>query len=121
MKIKLYSAPFPHPVPEYSRNIYICYGIFFLYFRNKICRNLFHTVTAVLHNKHEDGEGENQDNLRDGARDGRAGQLSPLHHVTDSVEGLGDEFHGHVVDEWDNSLELRLNSDFVRVSISKEN
>ena len=99
MKIKLYSAPSPPPVPEYSRNIYICYGIFFLYFRNKICRNLFHTVTAVLHDNHEDGEGENQDNLLDGAWDGRVGQLSPLHHVSASVEGFGDELHGHVVDE----------------------
>ena len=53
----------------------------------------------LLHDNHEDGEGENQDNLRDGARDGRAGQLSPLHHVSASVESLGDELHGHVVDE----------------------
>ena len=58
-------------------------------------------MTAVLHDNHEDGEGENQDNLLDGARDGngRVGQLSPLHHVSASVEGLGDEVHGHVVDE----------------------
>ena len=50
-------------------------------------------MTAVLHDNHGDVEGENQDNLLDGTRDGRVGQLSPLHHVSASVEGLGDELH----------------------------
>ena len=63
-------------------------------------------MTAVLHDDHENGEGGNQDNLLDGTQDGRVGQLSPLHHVSASVEDLGDELHGHAVHEWDNSLGL---------------
>ena len=66
-------------------------------------------MTAVLHDNHENCEGEIQDNLLDGTRDGGVGQLSPLQHVSASVEGLGDELHGHAVDEWDNSLGHWLN------------
>ena len=67
-----------------------------------------------LHNPREDCEGENQDKLLDCTRDGRLGQLSQLQHVGASVEGLGDELHGNVVDDWDYSLG---NCDFVQMPI----
>ena len=54
-------------------------------------------MTAVLHDNHENCEGEIQDNLLDGTRDGGVGQLSPLQHVSASVEGLGDELHGQAM------------------------
>ena len=61
-------------------------------------------MTVDLHNPHEDCEGENQDKLLDCTRDGKLGQLSQLQHIDTSVEGLGNELHGNVVDdddEWD--------------------
>ena len=66
-----------------------------------ICRNLFRTGTVDLHNPHEDNE---WDKLLDCTRVGKLGQLFQLQHIDTSVEGLGNELHGNVVDdddEWD--------------------
>ena len=72
-------------------------------------------MTVDLHNPHEDCEGENQDELLDCTRDGRLGQLCQLQHVGASVEDLGNELHGNVVDdEWDYSIG---NCDFVHIPI----
>ena len=71
-------------------------------------------MTVDLHNPHEDCEGENLDKLPDCTRDVRLGQLSQLQHVGAFVEGLGDELHVNVVNEWDYSLR---NCNFVQMPI----
>ena len=77
-------------------------------------------MTVDLYNPHEDGDGENQDKLLDCNRDGRLGQLSQLQHVLASMECLGNELHGHVVDEegdYSSGLAQQQNCDFVKMSI----
>ena len=91
-----------HPrVPRSSENH------FFIFSKLRLQSRQLDTETTLQESKEDMVrvcEGENQDKLLDCTRDGKLGQLSQLQHIDTSVEGLGNELHGNVVDdddEWD--------------------
>ena len=90
-------------MPRSSENRFFTFS----YLRLQSRRRQLDTETTLQESKEDMVrvcEGENQDKLLDCTRDGKLGQLSQLQHIDTSVEGLGNELHGNVVDdddEWD--------------------